>query len=308
MEKGVRVWRAIGASVTGTQHQQNGTKNQDGIHIRPWITAKPIWEGTNQHLILSVADGHGDSLCFRSRFGAWIAIWSAEQVFRSILISLQDEPSLLLVKREVEESLPKDIVRRWRKRVEKLLQLHPLLSSDFEKLDKQLGTAKTQRLRENHLLAYGTTIISVLVTNQFIVFVQLGDGDIITVSDDCFVSRPLLPDDRLFANATTSICQLDAWNNFRVRFQVVSADIPPPSMILVSTDGYSNSFPDEVEFQKVGQDLYHILKTNGISAGWQIIQNNIMTWLSEISCKGSGDDVTQGIILRSDAFTDTLER
>ena len=72
----------------------------------------------------------------------------------------------------------------------------------------------------------------------------------------------------------------------------------PPALILVSTDGYANSFRNEAGFFKVGSDLLDMIREDGLDS----ISDNLETWLIEASQAGSGDDVTLGLICRMDAL------
>jgi hypothetical protein len=69
-----------------------------------------------------------------------------------------------------------------------------------------------------------------------------------------------------------------------------------PALILVSTDGYSNSFSNDHNFLKVGTDIWEIVRSEGLSE----VDKNLKSWLKEVSEKGSGDDITMGIICRAD--------
>ena len=161
------------------------------------------------------------------------------------------------------------------------------------------GYSQTAAGRPGAHLAYGATLLAVVVAESFILYLQLGDGDILVVSEAGEVSRAPLPtDERLFANETTSLCLRDAWREFRSHFQVISAS--SPALILVSTDGYGNSFRDEAGFLQVGADVLAMIRADGLDA----VSASLETWLTEASQEGSGDDVTLGILCRMD----TLEK
>jgi hypothetical protein len=146
-------------------------------------------------------------------------------------------------------------------------------------------------------LAYGATLLAVLVADAFILFLQLGDGDILVVSETGEVSQALIRDPRLMANETTSLCMTDAWREVRMRF--LARYGKPPALIVVSTDGYANSFVNEAAFLKVGSDLLEILQTDGVAS----VQSNLLSWLEEASTAGSGDDITLAIVYRGDIVT-----
>jgi hypothetical protein len=123
--------------------------------------------------------------------------------------------------------------------------------------------------------------------------VQLGDGDILTVSADGRVSGPPLAEDsRLLANETTSLCTAEAWTSVRLYFQPLAG--APPTLILLATDGYANSFVDAAAFEQVGADLLSAVRTQGVDA----VNAALPTWLADTSSSGSGDDITVAMAYR----------
>jgi hypothetical protein len=283
-------WRVVGASVRGASHERSGLPNQDAIHWLPESGAGP-W------LILALADGHGSVRCFRSDVGSRLAVETAAGVLREFLENLPDPLHLSVVKRWSEENLPQELVHRWRAAVADHVSDHPLTNEELDRLEEQRDVEGRRQVALEPILAYGATLLTVLVTERFILYLQLGDGDILAVSDAGEVSRPPLPADaRLFANQTTSLCSEDAWREVRHHFQVLSGS--PPALILVSTDGYSNSFRDEAGFQQVGADILDMVRAEGLDSVAQELEG----WLDEASRSGSGDDVTLGIVCRTDAL------
>jgi hypothetical protein len=148
----------------------------------------------------------------------------------------------------------------------------------------------------NPLLAYGATLSTVWLGETFLLYFQLGDGDILTVTADGTVGRPLPVDARLFAGQTTSLCAPGAWRDFRIGFQTFgSAD--RPALVLLATDGYANAFREDTGFLQVGTDLLEMIREEGL----QRVAAGLETWLEEASDSGSGDDVTLGLLCRRDA-------
>ena len=283
-------WRVIGHSVRGASHVRADLPNQDAIC---WLPES----GTGLPLVLAVSDGHGSARCFRSDVGARLAVETATKVTQEFLENLPESLNLSAIKRWAEENLPRAIVHRWKDRVADDIFAHPLPKADLDQLEANEDVTKRRQVVLDPLLAYGATLLTVLVTESFILYLQLGDGDILTVSDAGEVSRPPLPvDARLFANETTSLCSRDAWREFRSHFQVLSGS--PPALILVSTDGYANSFRDEAGFLQVGADLLALIREDGLDA----VHDSLESWLSEASRNGSGDDITVGILCRTDAL------
>lgn len=281
---GVWSWRAIGCSVRGASHTRSGLPNQDAIHWSPR-------SGEGLPLFVALSDGHGSAKSFRSHLGAMLAVVTATEALKEFAAGLPDAPTLSAVKREAEERLPREIVRRWREEVERDLADNPL-GEELDRLAEREGERARRSVENNPYTAYGATLVATLVARDFLLYLQLGDGDILTISDTNEVSRPLPRDERLFANETTSLSSKDAWRDARVGFQVVSG--PPPALILLATDGYPNSFANDTGFLRVGSDLLDMLREDGLDA----VNANLETWLAEASEAGSGDDISLGLICR----------
>ena len=255
-------WQAAGQSVRGAAHERSGMPNQDAIQ----------WMGNGSLLVLAVADGHGSTRYPRSHVGASLAVETATQLVHGFLSGQADAENLSVVKRAAEEWLPRALVRAWREAVSEDIKANPL--SDVEV----------------NVTAYGATILTVAVAERFVLYLQLGDGEILTVSDQGVVSKPLVKDDRLFANETTSLCTPEAFSDFRVSFQPITHE--QPALILLATDGYPNSFRDEAGFLKVGTDILKTIRAEGLER----VKDNLEGWLSDSTRAGSGDDVTLGIL------------
>ncbi|HJR08856.1 MAG TPA: PP2C family serine/threonine-protein phosphatase [Pyrinomonadaceae bacterium] len=284
-------WRVVGQSVRGAAHVRAGIPNQDAIH---WLPES----STGLPLILAVADGHGSHRSFRSETGARLAVETAAEVICDFLRGQNQTESLSVTKRAAEEWLPQALTRRWLEAVASHLAAHPLSADELAVLREVPAVASAQSAPSNLPVAYGTTLLAAAVAARFILYLQLGDGEILTVSREGEVTRPLPKDERLFANETTSLCSPDAWRDFRVSFQVRSN--APPSLILLSTDGYSNSFQDDAGFLKVGSDLLGMIRTT--AGGLDMVNEHLESWLTESTYAGSGDDITVGLICSEETF------
>jgi serine/threonine protein phosphatase PrpC len=280
-------WRAIGQSVRGAAHLRTGLPNQDAIR---WLPAS----GIGPPLILAISDGHGSAKYFRSHVGSEQAVETVAWVIQDLLDGQPDPTNLSAIKRTAEDRLPREVVRRWKESVAEHLKQSPLTPDELGALEQRDGAAARQAILDNPTLAYGATVLAVLVAETFILYLQLGDGDILIIAEDGGVTRPLKRDMRLFANQTTSLCSTDAWRDVQVRFQALVD--PPPAVILLATDGYANSFVNEAAFLQVGTDIWDLIRTEGLAA----VQGDLATWLNEASQAGSGDDITLGILCRSD--------
>ncbi len=280
-------WRAIGRSVRGASHVRSGKPNQDAFACLPR-------SGTGPPLIVTVSDGHGSAKSFRSDVGSRLAADKTAWLIQDLLDGQPDPTNLSAVKRTAEERLPQEVVRWWRAGVKHHISKSPFTPEELDTLEQEKGVAARLQVEHHPTLAYGATILSVLVTEKFILYLQLGDGDILVVQENGEVVRPIPGDERLFANETMSLCMEDAWREVRMRFQALY-ETPPP-LILLTSDGYGNSFVNDDAFFKVGSDLLEILQSEGLGP----VERNLEDWLREASETGSGDDVTLGLLCRTD--------
>ena len=281
-------WQSAAASVRGAAHIRSGAVNQDAVRV---------WQATPDGLplVLAVADGHGGASYTRSHIGAAYAVKTALRVLARDLLPRLLIPGapvdLTLVKRTCDEWLPKVLVRRWQERVQRYTRRYPFTPDE-------IGPPLTERPKEgadkpaDSLTPYGATLIAGLFTEQFHLYLQLGDGDILTVAADGTVSRPALPvDARLLGNETTSLCMANAETSVRMAFQPVLGDMP--SLVLLSTDGYANSFVDGASFEQVGADLLAAIRADGLAA----VGESLPDWLAQTSSAGSGDDISVALAL-----------
>ena len=261
-------WHIMGASVCGASHVRHHLPNQDAIKWHSELSSTAI---------LAISDGHGSQKCFRSDRGANFAVNVTIDILKPFFENQTDK--LTLIKLLINKQLPQEIVEQWWAAVESDLNKYPFSDQELEILNGRDNT-----------LAYGATLLTVVATPRFIIYLQLGDGDILTIWKNGSVERALPKDERLFGNETTSLCAKNAWQDFRCRFQpLVDA---APSMILLATDGYANSFPNDENFLQVGTDIGQMIESEGPS----FVRGNLKSWLHETSENGSGDDITVGII------------
>lgn len=258
-------------------------------------------------IILAISDGHGGSGYFRSDKGAQFAVESAVEICKQFLLKNGEfEIGESFSQKRLKETLCRSITDEWNKRVAKDIEDYPLPESDdFEKIE----IVKTKRPVEPDISTpYGATLLIVIITKSELIFLQLGDGDIIVFSIDGNSIRPLPRDPRLIGNETTSLCVREAWDDFVT--STIRIDSISPVLIMASTDGYANSYSDDVSFIKVGKDVLTLVCEDnaGIDAGFDNVESSLPEWLNETSEKGSGDDITVGFIGYKPAISDYLKQ
>ena len=274
-------WKVAHACVRGSSHRRSGLPNQDAVQCM--VTP----QGTVA--VAVVSDGHGSPRHFRSQVGSSLAVSTVAATLQAFLRdSVASNSPVPFVPEQVHE-LERKIVSGWLSAVLSDLDQNPFTEAELatlEKLDGAEGRAVVERSPE---LAYGATLLATGATDNVLLYLQLGDGEILSVNAQGTTTRPLPPDDRLIANQTTSLCQPEAWKDFRSTWVTDGA---LPSLVLLSTDGYANSFRSDEDFLKIGQDYLQIIGEQGLSS----LAEELPAILTEATQQGSGDDITLAIL------------
>jgi Protein phosphatase 2C len=283
-------WSALSASVQGASHARGGHRNQDAVRLK-----NP--SGADDVLLLAVADGHGSARSFRSDIGSAMAAECALIGLGRFIRRLGPDAPLSRVRNQAKTRWPKDLLATWKRTVRADLAVHPFSELDFAAFPEPPPTLQPGvDLPISAYLAYGATLLTVAVTHRYILYSQLGDGDIITVQANGTVSRPLPRRHEFMANQTVSLCSHHAFEEFQIRVDALRG--AAPALIMLSTDGYANCFRDDDGFFKVGADILSYLRSQGIS----FVNAKLEEWLRQSSHDGSGDDITVGLAARANAL------
>ncbi len=263
----------IGDRVQGAAHKKNHKPCQDAVYMHSF-------EGGG--VMAAVADGHGSDSCPYSDEGSQAAVESVYELFTQILKDAQDETFATLSANK-DIWLPKRIENAWKQKIKTLHdQKHP------DEDEMPLAVPQLSDLEIYHL--YGTTVLGVLVADNFIFALQLGDGDIVYVDTDGQI-RWLIEPDYMEGGETYSICVKDSWKHMKTYLLPLEGEAPP-AMIMLSTDGYANSFVSNDGFLKAVADIHGMLKQDGAD----YVRENLRYWLDNSSLHGSGDDITVALV------------
>jgi serine/threonine protein phosphatase PrpC len=266
--------------VRGSSHQRSGLPNQDAVEY----ASSP--KSDAPVTVLAVSDGHGGGRHFRSQVGSTLAVHVAVKTVQDYLAGLAGANCDL-------PRLSQEIVDAWVAAVTSDLAHNPFSEAELGALVEAEGERSKDSVVERPELAYGATLLVAAVTDERMIYLQLGDGDILTVAADGTTSRPIAEDERLVGNQTTSLCQPEAWREFRTTETAASAGLAGlPALVLLSTDGYVNSFRSQEDFLQIGQDYLQILREQGS----EVLSDELPKILAEATQQGSGDDITLGLL------------
>jgi len=279
-------WKMAHASVRGSAHVRSGLPNQDAVQC-----SAIGGEGSSPEVaVAAVSDGHGGARHFRSQIGSSLAVSTAAGVLPGFLFLLRapgtDGHSIDASQVRAAE---KAIVDNWLAAVGSDLENHPFTEEELNQLQADDGPESRRAVETIPVLAYGATLLVAAATDDLILFLQLGDGEILSVGGGGATTRPLPADRRLLGNQTTSLCQPDAWREFRSAW---FSDPDLPALVLMSTDGYANSFRTDQDFLQIGSDYLAMIREQGI----ETLAGELPAILKEATQQGSGDDITLAIL------------
>ena len=258
----------FGRSIQGAMHINGNVPCQDAHRI------ECLKDGT---LVVAVADGHGSTKCLYSDKGARLATDSFVEVISGLFQkTAEDREKLIhLFRQDKSNDLSKVICRLWERKINK-------------SYNALLGLAKknNEEVPEFQLELFGTTLLGLVVTYDFVFALQIGDGDMVFV-DESGVQRIIEPN-KFLGTETYSLSNEKAWNNAISYFQRTEFVMKAPCTFMISTDGFSNSFINDEEYLFSCKDYFNTIKQYDEKA----VQDNLDEWLYQTSKEGCGDDIT----------------
>jgi hypothetical protein len=270
--------RVLAASVRGPTHRRDGLPNQDAMG----------WWGPDGRgrVVAAVADGHGSPKSFRSQMGAQLAVAVGVSVGRMLVTPGTAEPG---PPDPDFAAVAADIVGRWAAAVEAHLETVPFRDAELAEVEEHEGWPARVAVEAEPVLAYGATLLLTVVLESAAMFLQLGDGDILTVAPSGHTSRPMPVDSRLFGNETTSLCMRAAEHQFRCGTRsLANGEV---ALLLLATDGLGNAYPDEAALAQVGADLLKRISEDGSDT----VSGELEPYLAE-AANHSGDDTTLVVV------------
>ena len=252
-------WRVGGASVRGASHLRSGAPNEDA-----WLY---LADGP---VVAAVSDGHGAAPHFRSQQGAEFAVRAAASVLEA---QIDDADGAELASAMLE---------RWRADVRAHMSANP-----YSEHERDLAGPPP-------LSPYGATLITAGVNAGVLALLQIGDGDLVLGYGDGRLERPLPAGPGLAGELTFSLCQEDALSWFQSAVLWRDAARPWPDFIFLATDGVSKSFQDNRAFEAEVARLRKLAFSD-----WDRFIGEAPEWLSTVSSRGSGDDATMCVAIRT---------
>jgi hypothetical protein len=266
-------------STRGSAHEALGLPNQDS-----YLTSEIVL-GRGRALVVAVADGHGNRRHFRSGLGSRFAVQAACECVAAAAERIGARRSIAEIEGVATDVIIPAILDRWRAVVADDVTSQPF-SADEEQLRAE-GDAPD--------VAYGSTLLVAVWLPSALLCIQIGDGDIVCVQPDGSALLPVPDDPSLDGHRTTSLCQTNALDAFRLG--TVDRSTSTPVAVILATDGYGNAQVAEPWEPVVSADLAKLLHDH--SPDW--VGGRLREWTARCaSSDGSGDDTTVALIIAAD--------
>ena len=265
-------------STIGARHLLQQMTNQDSCQTA----------AGQDYQIFAVADGHGATECFRSEIGSRLAVdvaiknleLFAQTIKKYDLYSYLSRPK---ERDELIRSLISDIVAQWNQYVYADIKAYPIKEEEYER-SQTLSSIYQKGMYLTNI--YGSTMIAGLVTPEYIVLFQQGDGTLVVLEEDGTIDDPMPEDDLCIRNLTTSLCDKDAAK--RMRYIYMDRKEKDPIAMIAATDGVERSFGDNIHLSAFYAELFYELS----ELDEEQVGAYLANLLPQISQRGSQDDVT----------------
>ena len=281
-------------SVQGAGHIKKGMPCEDyGIKFE-----------NNECKIFVLGDGHGDSNCPRSSLGSkWVCEIAVDELQKfDNDVKAQNWEQRLFCDKHAEKMifrLVSSIFGKWSLRVKEDYLSNPL-TEDEEKASTECLQYYRRGERIEHI--YGTTFIAGLMSSDYLLLLQQGDGRCVVIDADGDVSQPIPWDDRCIANVATSVCDPDAVVS--CRYHII--DLTKNSIVacFLGSDGVEDSFGSMEMMHKYYREELLLASTVEINE----YERHLLDTLPRISEYGSGDDITICGVLNPKAINELTQK
>jgi hypothetical protein len=242
--------------------------------------------------IAVVCDGHGGDDYVRSAIGSKFASAIAKKNIQKFLLGMDKEKFLLNPDKQLK-ILEASIISHWNESVSDYHSKHPFDEAELIVVSEK---AKKRYLEDGKIWsAYGTTLIAVAMNEDYWFAIHIGDGKCVAINHAGEFKQPIPWDPKCFLNATTSICDSDAIDNFR---HFYSDKLP--AAVFVGSDGIDDCFNNN-------EQLYNLYKTvlySFATTDFKEACDGLADYLPRLSAKGSGDDVSIAALLDMDSISE----
>lgn len=276
------------STVQGASHKKNNKICQDASGC-----GEVEIEGKKAYFSV-VCDGHGGSDYMRSNIGSELGV----KVAGEYIVKFLQKATKNMLNNDQHYGrqlryLSEMILKNWREAVKNHLDENPFTEDELAGVSEKAKKRYTMLEQEKFYSAYGTTMIAAGYTEDYAFALHLGDGKCISVDKDGNFEQLVPWDENCFLNATTSMCDSSAINEFRYHYFKEA-----PVAIFIASDGVDGCFANN-------EKMYHFYKTFLFSIckdGFENSVKEVEDYLPRMSAKGSGDDISLAAIIDMSAL------
>lgn len=259
---------------------------------------------TDECKIFALGDGHGDSNCPRSSFGSRTICEIAVQELQLFAKEIRNQKweEQLMDKygaSELVNQLVTSIFGKWSCAVNEDFLQNPL-SEKEESEAKDYIERYRRGERIEHI--YGTTFIACLMTDEYALLLQQGDGRCVVFDCEGNATQPIPWDDRCFANVTTSVCDVDAVQS--CRYHIIDLKQNAIIACVAGSDGVEDSFGSMDKMHTYYREKLQIACELGVEE----LEKHLSETLPGFSAEGSQDDTTICGLIERDLFRAKLDK
>ena len=238
-------------SVTGYKNEVKNKSSQDSLK----------YEKIKNGLICVIADGHSGEFFTASHKGSKFACEASIDILKKYIDKDINEMKLLLQ----EKTLQIEICNKWR---------------DLVKKDMKVNLPMVFRY---NYFKYGTTLLVVMIKDDYVLYLKLGDGDILVKQDDSI--KKIFPPYK--TNIVDCLAEEKAYEKMIYKIEKYEKNI---SNIIIYSDGFENSF---VSTEKMIDEINNTLVNYNKNIFSKMkLEKSYEKYLSDLSKIGSLDDIS----------------
>jgi len=242
------IWKVIGQSVIGTSHIQSGKTCEDASSFRIMHL-----DNDQEALIAFVSDGAGS------------AAFAARAAEEAVLKSIELSAALVASESEFEKGIIQALTEQVYDHIESLAMIEQVPKNEFS-----------------------CTLLGFILLREKSIFLQIGDGAIVTGDDDGFFTPVWWPHNGEYQNTTTFLIDDPNLPNLKIKL----TDTPVREIALF-TDGLQmlalNNETESVH-QPFFEALFPLLRKAKTSEHTSILNSRLIDYLSGNSINARTDD------------------
>ena len=288
-------YNAYNCTVIGQRYLDKG---------KPCEDSSISYNNNNIHIAI-VADGHGDKKCFRSNIGSKLACDISLEKLKDFSFALQNEnvESSIFDSSKSEKLISNlfcSIVGCWKERVLEHLSDNPPSDEEYESAGSNNAAIYKASKGLSHI--YGTTLIAMLMTETYLLFLHQGDGRCVVMYDDGRIEQPVPWDPRCEGRNTASLCDEDVLSHWRYHLVNLSEES------IVACYSVSDGIEDSFETQKELNAYLCMHAADYCDLGWETYMETLPTHFAMLTKKGSQDDISIGCIINPEMAKKHVKR